>query len=98
MNEGPYCTTAASKHSPNNIPGRHAHNGQVSTGIDLSLRHSDLPPAESGIYIEFKEVSFGTLSENRIFGNRYRLSKDGNLIASGEACKKCHSANKKQEE
>ena len=36
---------------------------------------------------EFKEASSGTISENRIFGNGYRLNKDGNLIASGEACK-----------
>ena len=30
-----YCATAATKHSPNNIPGRFAHNDQVSTGIYL---------------------------------------------------------------
>ena len=87
INESPYFSTAAPKHSPNNIPGRHVDNGQVSTGIDLSLRHCDLPPAESGICTEFKEVSSGTISENRIFGNGYRLNEDGNLIASREACK-----------
>ena len=87
INEGPYCSTAAPKHLPKNIPGRHADNGQVSTGIDLSSRHCDLPSAESRICTEFKEVSSGTISENRIFGNGYRLSKDGNLIASGEVCK-----------
>ena len=42
IHEGSYCSTAASKYSPNNIPWRHADNGQVNTGIDLSLRHCDL--------------------------------------------------------
>ena len=87
INESPYFSTAAPKHSLNNIPGRHVDNGQVSTGIDLSSRQCDLPPAESGICTEFKEVSSGTISENIIFGNGYRLNKDGNLIASREACK-----------
>ena len=87
INESPYFSTAAPKHSLNNIPGRHVDNGQVSTGIDLSSRHCDLPPAQSGICTEFKEVSSGTISENRIFGNGYRLNEDGNLIASREACK-----------
>ena len=50
-------------------------------------RDTDLPPAESMICTEFKEVSSGTISGNRIFGNGYRLNKEGNLIASGEACK-----------
>ena len=59
----------------------------MSTGIDLSWRDGDLPPAESSVCTEFKEVSSGIISENRIFGNGYRLNKDGNLIASGEACK-----------
>ena len=87
INEDSYCSTAGPKHSPNNMPGRHADNGQVSTRIDLSSRNCDLPPAQSRICIEFKEVSSGTISENRIFGNDYRFNKDGNLIASGEACK-----------
>ena len=87
INESPYFSTASPKHSPNNIPGRHDDNSQVSTCIDLSLRHCDLPPAESRIYTELKEVSSETISENRIFGNSYILNKDGNLIASGEACK-----------
>ena len=87
INESPYFSTAAPKHSSNNIPGRHVDNRQVSTGIDLSLRHCDLPPAQSGICTEFKEVSSGTISENRIFGNGYRLNEDGNLTASREACK-----------
>ena len=43
INEGPYFCTAAPKHLPNNIPGRRADNGHVSTGIDLSSRHCDLP-------------------------------------------------------
>ena len=50
-------------------------------------RDTDLPPAESRICTEFKEVSSGTISGNRIFGNGYRLNKEGNLTASGEACK-----------
>ena len=79
INESPYCATAVSKDLPNNIPEEHAHSGQVSTGIDLSSRHSDLPPAESRICIEFNEISSGTIPENRISGNGYRLSKDGNL-------------------
>ena len=64
INEGPYGATAALKHSPNNTPGQHAHNGQVSIGINLSSRLSDMPPAESGICTEFKEVSSATISEN----------------------------------
>ena len=91
INESPYFSTAAPKHSSNNIPGRHVDNRQVSTGIDLSLRHCDLPPAQSGICTEFKEVSSGTISENRIFGNGYRLNEDGNLTASREACVKLMS-------
>ena len=87
INESPNFSTAAPKDSPNNIPGRHVDNGQANTGIDLSLRHCDLPPAESRFCNEFKEVSSGTISENIIFGNGYRLNEDGNLIASGEACK-----------
>ena len=71
----------------NKIPGWHADNGQVSTGFDLSSRHCDLPPVESRICNEFKEVSSGTISENRIFRNGHRFNKDGILIASGEACK-----------
>ena len=63
-------------------PGWHADNGEVSTGIDLSLRHCYLPPAESRICTEFKEVSSETISENKTFRNGYRLNKDGNLIAS----------------
>ena len=70
-----------------NIPGQHADNGQVSARNDLSLRHFNLPPAESRICTEFKEVGSGTISEDRIFGNSYRLNKDGNFNASGEACK-----------
>ena len=65
INEGPYCSAAAPKHLPKNIPGRHADNGQISTGIDLSSRHCDLPSAESWICTEFKEVSSRTISENR---------------------------------
>ena len=42
INEGPYCSAAAPNHSPNNIPGRHADNGQVSTGIDLLSKHCNL--------------------------------------------------------
>ena len=61
INESPYFSTAAPKHSPNNIPGRHVDNGQVSTGIDLSSRNCDLPPAESRICTDFKEVSSGTI-------------------------------------
>ena len=38
-------------------------------------------------YTEFKQVSFETISENRIFGNGYRLNKDGNLIATEKTCK-----------
>ena len=53
MYESFYCATAATKHSSNNIPGRFAHNDQVSTGIYLSSRHSDQPSAETGICIEF---------------------------------------------
>ena len=87
INESPYCFTAAPKYSPNNISERHADNSQVSTGIDLSTRHCDLAPAESRICTELKEVSSGTILKNRIFGNCYRLNKNGNLIASGEACK-----------
>ena len=82
INESPYFSTVAPKPLPNNIPGQHVDNGQVSTGIDLSSRHCDLPPAQSGICTEFKEVSSGTISENIIFGNGYRLNEDGNLIAS----------------
>ena len=87
INETPYFSTVAPKYSPNNIPGRHVDNGQVSTGIDLSSRHCDLPPAESGICTEFKKVSSGTISKNRIFGNVFRFNEDGNHIASREACK-----------
>ena len=77
INGSPYFSTVSPKHSPNNIPGQHDDNSQVSTCIDFSSRHCDLPPAESRIYIEFKEVSPGTISENRIFGNSYILNKDG---------------------
>ena len=87
INESPYCSTAVPKHLLNKIPGWHADNGQVSTGFDLSSRHCDLPPVESRICNEFKEVSSGTISENRIFRNGHRFNKDGILIASGEACK-----------
>ena len=87
INETPYFSTVAPKYSPNNIPGRHVDNGQVSTGIDLSSRHCDLPPAESGICTEFKKVSSGTISKNRIFGNVLGFNEDGNHIASREACK-----------
>ena len=56
INESPYFSTVAPKHSPNNIPGRHVDNGQVSKGIDLSLRHCDLPHAESGICTDLSVV------------------------------------------
>ena len=80
INESPYFSTATPKHSPNNIPGQHVDNDQVSTGIDLSLRHCDLPPAESRICAEFKEVSSGTISENRIFGMVIDSVKMGILL------------------
>lgn len=49
INKNPYYSIVAPKHLPNDIPGRHAHNDQASTGVDLSSTHSDLPPAETGI-------------------------------------------------
>ena len=55
INESPHFSTAAPKHLPNNIPGRHVDNGQVSTGIDLSWKHCDLPPAKSRICTELKK-------------------------------------------
>ena len=68
INESPYFSTAAPKHSPNNIPGRHVDNGQVSTGIDLSSRNCDLPPAESRICTEFNEVSLEPSQKIKFFG------------------------------
>ena len=53
INEDPYGATSALKHSLNYVRGPHAHKGQISIGIDLSSRQSDLTPAESGIYTEF---------------------------------------------
>ena len=86
-NESFWFSTVVLKHLLNNIPGRHADNGQISTGIDLSLRHCDLPPTESSTCTEFIGASSGNIAENRIFGNVYRLNKDGSLIDSREACK-----------
>ena len=75
------------KHSLGKMPGWHVDNGQVSTETGFSLRHYDLGFVESRICTEFKEVSSGTMSESIIFGSGYRLERDGNPIASREACK-----------
>ena len=64
---GSFCfSTVVPKHLLNNTPGQHAENGQISTGIDFSSRHCDLPPIESSACTEFIGASSGTISENRI--------------------------------
>ena len=68
INEGPYCATAAPKHSPNDMPGRYAHNGQISTGINLSLGHSDLAPAESGFVLNLKKSILESSQEIEFLG------------------------------
>ena len=55
INEGLYCSAVAPKHSSKNIPGRHADNGQVSPGIDLSSRHWDPPPENLGSALNLKK-------------------------------------------
>ena len=52
---------------------RHADNDKVDT--------------ESTICFESDKSIPGIHSENKILGDSYRLSEDGNFIASGKACK-----------
>ena len=67
------------EHSLKSLPGRHVNNDLLGAGINLSLRHINVPPTKLRIYFELKVCS-GKFSEKKVLG------QNGDFLTKSEAC------------